>query len=160
MKIRNEKGFTLIELMVILAVIVIMSAIAIPRMDLMFAKNKLRASTTSITSSLYLSRMKSINDGEQYGVQFYFEDGTYQILRDPYGDAEDYGFPYQLEEEILFSDITFISDLAVFNEYGQLDKNCLTSGESTGLIEIVNAEEDTTRVEVTFISGRIRETNK
>ena len=160
MKTRHENGFTLIELMVVLFVIVALSAIALPQMDMMFSKNKLRASTASVTSSLYLSRMKSINDGEQYGVQFNFADGTFQIKKDPYGTVEDFGQPYALDEDISFNDITFVSDLAVFNEYGQLDKKCLAAGESTGLIEIVNAESDTTKVEVTFISGRIRETNQ
>ena len=160
MKTKNENGFTLVELMVVLVVIVIMSAIAVPQMDKMFTKNRLRASTTSVTSSLYLARMKSINDGEQYGVQFNSGEGTYKILKDPYGTAEDFGHEYQLEDEISFNDITFVNDLAVFNEYGQLDKNCLPSGEYTGIIEIVDAEVDTTKVEVTFISGRIRETNQ
>ncbi|MFC1542170.1 Tfp pilus assembly protein FimT/FimU, partial [Candidatus Latescibacterota bacterium] len=159
-KTKNENGFTLVELMIVLVVIVIMSAIAVPQMDKVFTKNKLRASTTSVTSSLYLARMKSINDGEQYGVQFNFNDGTYIILKDPYGTAENFSQPYQLEDEISFNDITFVNDLAVFNEYGQLDKNCLPSDEWTGIIEIVNTEVDTTMVEVTFISGRIRETNR
>lgn len=159
MKSRNENGFTLVEMMVILVVIAILGALAVPNMNRIFSKNKLRASTTSVTSSLYLARMKSINEGEPYGVEF-FGDGSYHILKDPYGTGEVFGSTYILDNEIFFKEITFIDWLAVFNEYGQLHKNCLPAGESTGVVMISNESADSTMVEVTFISGRIRETNR
>jgi len=159
MKCRNEKGFTLVEMMVILVIIGILSAIAVPNMGNIFSRNKLRGSTTSVTSSLYLSRMKAINDGEQYGVEFY-GDGSYQILRDPYGGGEVIGNPYYLDDGIVFSEITFNDWLAVFTANGQLEKNCLPSGLYTGMIKISDGDMDSTIVEVTMISGRIRETNR
>ena len=159
MKSRNENGFTLVEMMIILVIIAILGALAVPNMNRVFSKNKLRASTTSVTSSLYLARMKAINEGEPYGVEF-FGDGSYHILKDPYGAGEVFGNPYHLDDEISFQEITFVSQLAVFNEYGQLHKNCLPAGESTGLVKISDGLADTTMVQVTFISGRIRETNR
>jgi len=159
MNFRDEKGFTLVEMMIILVIIGILSAIAVPNMGNVFSRNKLMGSTTSVTSSLYLARMKAINDGEQYGVEFY-EDGSYQILRDPYGDGEVIGNPYYLDDEILFSEITFNDWLAVFTANGQLEKNCLPSGLYTGMIKITDGDMDSTTVEVTMISGRIRETNR
>jgi len=159
MKSRNENGFTLVEMMIILVIIAILGALAVPNMNRIFSKNKLRSSTTSVTSSLYLARMKAINEGEPYGVEF-FGDGSYHILKDPYGAGEVFGNPYHLDDEISFEEITFVSQLAVFNEYGQLHKNCLPAGESTGLVKISDGLADTTMVQVTFISGRIRETNQ
>jgi hypothetical protein len=128
-------------------------------MDRVFTKNKLRASTTAVTSSLYLARMKAINEGEPYGVEF-FADGSYHILKDPYGVAEVFGSSYHLDDEVSFENITFNDWLAVFNEYGQLHKSCLPTGGYTGMVVISDGLADTTMVEVTFISGRIRETNR
>jgi len=159
MKSKNEKGFTLVEMMIILVVIAILGALAVPNMNRVFTKNKLRASTTSVTSSLYLARMKAINEGEPYGVKF-FGNGSYHVLKDPYGASEVFGNPYHLDDEIYFENITFIDWLAVFNEYGQLHKNCLPSSGSTGTVIISDGLADITMVEVTFISGRIRETNR
>ena len=159
MKSRDEKGFTLVELMIILVIIGILGALAIPNMSRLLSKSKLKASTTSVTSSLYLARMKAINEGVPCGVEF-FADGSYHILQDPYGTGEVSGNPYNLDDEVSFEEITFVDWIAVFNEYGQLHKNCLPAGESTGVVKISDGVADTTMVEVTFISGRIRETNR
>ncbi len=153
----NEKGFTLIELLVVLIVIGILGALAAPKMNMMFSKNKMNKSTSSVTSSLYLARMKAINDGQLYGVEF-AEDGTFSIVQDPYVSKTVIGNPYELEEGIIFADVTFIDWLAVFTEYGQLDKSCLSSGETIGVIQLTDGSGDSTMVEVTFITGRIRET--
>lgn len=159
MKVLNEKGFSLVEMLVVLFIIGILATIAGPNFINMFSKNRMRTSTSAVTSTLYLARMKAINDGQLYGVKF-LEDGTFGVVGDPYGTPSIIGAPYQLEDGITFGDITFVDRLAVFTEYGQLDKNCLDSGEMTGTIYITYGSQDSTMVQVTFISGRIRETNK
>ena len=156
---QRERGFTLIEIMVVVILIGIVAAIAVPNMDLVFSRNKLRGSTTSVTSSLYLARMKAINDGFPYGVLFN-GDGSFQIYQDPYNANDEFGTPYQLDAGLTFSEVTFVDDLAVFTEYGQLHKDCLPAGDMVGTVYITDSVSDTTSVEVTFLSGRIRETNR
>ena len=157
--LQKECGFTLIEMMVVLIVIGIIAALAVPNMDLVFSRNKLRGSTTSVTTSLYLARMKAINDGVPYGVIFN-DDGSFQIYRDPYDTNEAFGTPYRLDAGLTFSEVSFENRLAVFTNYGQLHKDCLPSGEMVGTVRITDGVSDTTKVEVTFLSGRIRETNR
>ena len=158
MKQGNEKGFTMIELLIVLVIIGIMAGLAVPRLDLLLSKDKLRASTTTVTSSLYVARMKAVNEAEPYGVQ-YAVDGLFTLVRDPEGANEITGAGYNLEEGISFSEINFINWLVIFNEFGQLEKSCLPSGVLTGTITLINGIIDSTLVEVTFLTGRIRETN-
>ena len=158
MKQGNEKGFTLVELMIVLVVLGILAGLAVPSLDLIFSKDKLRASTSTVTSSLYVARMKAVNEAEPYGVQFE-EDGLFKIVRDPEGANEIRGAGYNLEEGISFSEINFNDWLVIFNEVGQLEKSCLPSGVLTGTITLTDGIVDSTMVEVTFITGRIRETN-
>ncbi len=158
MHTQSEKGFTLVEILIVAAIITVITAIAIPRMGFVFSKNRLRTSTSSVTSSLYLARMSAVNKGENYGVQF-SGDGYIEIVRDPLGVYEVSSITNRIEEGIEFAEITFENWLAVFNSVGQLDKSCLPSGDLIGHVILANDKGDSTIVEVTFITGRIRETN-
>ncbi len=155
----DERGFTLSELMIVMVVLGILATLALPNLSSLFAKDNLRASTTAITSSLYLARTKSVNEGTPFGAQF-LSTGEFYVVSDPKGAREPFGVPRRLEKGVVFARNTFEDGLAIFNEYGQLDRSCLPSGSLTGEIVLSNGSVDSTRVEVTFISGRIRETNR
>ena len=157
MTMRKEQGFTLLEMMVILLLIGILGAITIPSMDTLFSQNKMRSGTASVTSSLYLARMKAINEGLEYGVEF-FDNGEFLLVKDPFGDNEDSDIVYKLEEGLEFGEINFSNSLAIFKENGQLSRECLPEGIYTGIIKITDGSSDSTMVEVTMVTGRIRET--
>jgi type II secretion system protein H len=158
-KFGNEHGFTMVELLIVMVILGIMATLAVPSTKYLFSRDKLRASTTSVTSSLYLARMKAVNEGSPYGVQFN-NDGTFYVTSDPLTSPQVVGTAYHLDKGVAFGLNNFVNQLAIFNEYGQLDKTCLPNGIYTGRIVIINGVVDSTKVEVTFLSGRIRETNK
>lgn len=158
-KFSNERGFTMVEILIVMVIIGVLATLAVPSTKYLFKRDKLRASTTSVTSSLYLARMKAVNEGAPYGVQFN-QDGTYYVASSPLTSPQIVGTTYRLDRGITFGLNNFVNQLAIFNEYGQLDKTCLPSGIYTGSIVITNGVVDSTKVEVTFLSGRIRETNK
>ena len=161
MKIDRENGFTLVEIMIVMVIIGILVGIATPSLDLYFSRDKLKTSTSTVTSTLYTARMKAINESEPYGVQFDLLGGSnlFYIIRDPEGANEAKGAGYTLENGISFSSMDFVNWLIIFNEFGQLEKSCLPSGTLTGTIIINNGSIDSTKVEVNFLTGRIRETN-
>ena len=158
MKKNNEKGFTLLELFIVMIIIGIIAATSIPKMNFQFFKNKLRSSTSAVTASLYLARMKAVNNGEEHGVQF-LTSGEFYIVKDPLGSPEIVGVTNKLDDGISFLNINFVNWLAVFSEQGQLEKTCLPTGVMTGSILLENDIGDSTQVDITFVSGGIREKN-
>ncbi|MBN1292558.1 MAG: prepilin-type N-terminal cleavage/methylation domain-containing protein [Candidatus Latescibacteria bacterium] len=156
----NESGFSFVELMIVMVVIGIMAGLAVPSLNLVFKKDKLRTSTATVTASLYTARMKAVNEAEPYGVQFdEGGSGNFYIIRDPEGANEIRGAGYSLESGISISENNFEDWLVIFNEFGQLEKSCLTGGEMTGTIIITNSSIDSTKVELNYLTGRIRERN-
>lgn len=158
MKTGSEKGFSLLEVLIVGVIISILAAVAIPRMGFEFSTNRLRTSTASVTSMFYMARMKAVNDGLPYGVML-SDNGDIDIVRDPYGVHEVLSPTNHLENGVTFAEITFTNQEAVFTSFGQLDKNCLPLGELLGYVYLANDKGDTTIVEVSMITGRIRETN-
>ena len=157
MKQHRERGFSLVELMVVLVLIGIMATLALPNLKSLFTQDRLLSSTTLVTSSLYLARTRAVNEGARYGVQF-GTSGDFYVVKDPLGTPTVHGVVNHLETGVSVLSNTFVNNLAIFNEYGQLDRACLSTGQMTGTIMLTNTA-DTTQVDVTFISGRIRETN-
>ena len=57
---RVQKGFTLIELMVVVALVAIITTIAIPSWNAMIAKNRVRAAVNDWTQSFYFARSEAV----------------------------------------------------------------------------------------------------
>ena len=159
MKKRCEHGFTLVELMIVMVIVGILAAVAAPNLKKFLNKDRLRASTSEVTSAFYLARMRAVNQGLPCGVKF-ITGGTFYVVNDPKGTPTQHGAPHSLEPGVSIVSNTFTDGLAIFNEYGQLDRVCLPTGSMTAAVRLNDGSIDTTKVEVTFISGRIRVTNR
>ena len=62
-KIKNQAGFTLIELMVTLAVIIITLTVGIPAFNTMVANNRAVATSNNLVTALNLARAEAISRG-------------------------------------------------------------------------------------------------
>ena len=62
------RGFTLIELMVVLAIAVVLLTLALPQMGTMMAGNRLRVGGTDLMSALLLARSEAIKRNAQVAV--------------------------------------------------------------------------------------------
>ena len=68
--LRNNSGFTLAELMVVIAIIAILSAIAIPGLIAWIPKHKLGNGAMDILSTIERSRMRAVRDKVSVGIEF------------------------------------------------------------------------------------------
>jgi type IV fimbrial biogenesis protein FimT len=82
---RLSSGFSLVELMITVAAVLIMTAAAVPVMQSTILQFRLRGSVTTITGAIQQTRYEAISDGYQYKVTLDKASRTYQVLSDQTG---------------------------------------------------------------------------
>lgn len=99
---KRQKGFTLVELRIVLATISIMSAIALPNITAMIAKYRLKAAARDMVSNFQRAKMMAVKNNTLCTITFNVPVGaeTYDYV--VYVD-EDRDFEYDAGETILAS---------------------------------------------------------
>jgi type IV fimbrial biogenesis protein FimT len=77
---RNNAGFTIYELMIVVAIIAILSAIAVPNMIGWRERGKLRGAFENLRGDLQWAKIRAIRDHDLVAVVF--EPGRYEIIDD------------------------------------------------------------------------------
>ena len=85
----NKKGVTLIELVVVMAIIAIGAVLTIPNMRPWIQSYRLRGAARDITSILRTAQMKAVSNNMEYQVSF--TGNTYILRRDSLGILIDEG---------------------------------------------------------------------
>jgi Tfp pilus assembly protein FimT len=78
----NNKGITLLEMIIIAVVIGITSTLAIPRFGQVMEKLKLKTAGRDIVSSLRLARASAVSQRSQFGVYFDLNSRQYILFKD------------------------------------------------------------------------------
>jgi type II secretion system protein H len=81
----KSAGFTLIELIVCVVIVVLMTAMAVPLLQNAIGNFKLRGAISSITGAIQSTRYQAINQGIPYQIVFDSTAKTYQIQNQPGG---------------------------------------------------------------------------
>jgi type IV fimbrial biogenesis protein FimT len=77
---RNEKGFTLVELMIVVAIVGAMSIMAFPTFSGWIARARLRDAARTVYSDMQLARIRAIESGGRWRVFFTPDEGTYTVV--------------------------------------------------------------------------------
>ena len=86
MKIFSHKGFTLIELMIVIAIMGIIATMAVPSYQTFMAQRRLNGAARQVMSDLMAARMQAITQNNEFKV-FFPDNHQYQILDDDDNDG-------------------------------------------------------------------------
>src|SRR2546427_9357490 len=67
---RRDAGFSLVELLIVVAIIVIMAAIALPNIGQYLRNYRIKAATQQVAGEIQSARMKAISKNVNLGVVF------------------------------------------------------------------------------------------
>ncbi len=157
---KKEPGFTLIEMLVLVAVLGIIAAIAIPGFANLGPRARLKAATRNIVSDMQLARAKALKDRSPWTIEFDTSSGQYTLssatddlktvrlsdytgtsLGSAYGSRPDEPNPGSLDG------VTFDDDKIVFNSDGT---------SVSGTVYLKNADNDTYAIGCLSAAGRIK----
>lgn len=89
LRIRNSKGFTMVEIMVVIGILAIILAIAVPNFAAMQRKTRIRAGAQEIAQDFRFTRERALAIGSHYNIITTADRKSYKII-DPNGDTTTY----------------------------------------------------------------------
>lgn len=157
--LRNNSGFTMIEMVITAVVLGIIAAMAIPDFFRAMQKVKLNSATRDIVSDLRWARSHSIAARTQVGLNFDFTNKTYSVFLDT-DDPGSYQFDAAKDSVVKAGDLspvgsascTFANNTVIFNPTG----TCNSSGQITCYSTDNN---DSKTIDVLASTGRIKITS-
>jgi len=78
--LKNHSGFTLVELLVVFAIISALVSVAIPTFSVWLPNYRLKSAAMDLYSNFQLTKMKAVRANRDFGIVFDFANGSYQIV--------------------------------------------------------------------------------
>lgn len=155
----NNKGITLLEMIIVAVVIGITSTLAIPRFGQVMDKLRLKTAARDMVSSLRLARSHAVSQRSQLGVYFDLESSQYVLFKDlanPGSFTYDAGSDSDVVTKTLpgrvgFGYSSFPNSVVIFKPDG--------SASSSGAVELYSCELDyygCFTVDVLGSTGRVK----
>jgi len=144
----NEKGLTLIELVVVLVIVAILAGLLVPNVGTWLPNYRLRSATRDIVSTMRTAQMKAVSTNSQYRVNFDVAGNGYILqYQTTSGLWVNDGATHNLPTGITFKDADFGSaSQAVFNS---------NATSSAGSVTLQNRKGAMQRISLTSSTGRV-----
>jgi prepilin-type N-terminal cleavage/methylation domain-containing protein len=156
----DQKGVTILELMIVAAAIGVIAAMAVPRFGSVMERLKLKTAGRDVVSSLRLARSNAVSQRDQYGVYFDYSANQYVLFRDS-DDPSSFTYDpladsviiaYDLPGNIHLGYVSFPNVTVVFRPNG--------SAQASGQAAVYSYEEggayETMTVDVLGSTGRVK----
>lgn len=139
----NKKGFSLIEMVVVMAIIGVLLSIAIPSWNRYRENADLKSAARGIASDFFDAKQRAVGEGVRYQIKFDEENNLYQITNTVTNDTTTKNIT-ELDGPITLTNVTFVNDTIIF----------FTRGTTRpGTVELVNSRGSRATVRVN-ITGR------
>ena len=141
---KRELGFTMIEVMIVVAVFSVMAAIAIPGFSTWLPNYRLKSAARDLYSNMQLAKMGAVRNNGNWAIVFSAGSNSYRVCSDDGGDGDWTDGDETVEKTVNLTDyesgvayghgnaaspiggsfgdeVTFGSNVAVFNSRGMLN---------------------------------------
>lgn len=139
----NGKGFTLIEVLVVISIIGIFASMAVPVNNHLYHRTLLENTANEMKSALYLAQQMSLDESREYGFEVYKD-------------------IFRIREHKLRGDVVYVREInprikvvagkgknVIFNRHGET---------AYRLFILENKQGNTIKIEVMIGTGRVRMT--
>jgi general secretion pathway protein H len=171
--VTGSKGFTLIELIVVLVIISLMTALVTPRLIGSLTKMNLKTSAQKISSFLRYARSQAVSEQTVYHAVFDFENNSMYIKNEKPPDEQDTYFKAEIEsaetdnsksgrsgiQSYIFPEGVVIKKAIIANEEidsGSFNIIFYPAGSSSGgIVVLMDEKERRYQINIDFITGII-----
>jgi prepilin-type N-terminal cleavage/methylation domain-containing protein len=156
---RDNKGFSLLELLVVLIIMSVLSAVAAPGVSRMMENYRVKATSRQLISDLQLAKMKAVSENANYQVYFDLVNAKYRVEKSdgtnngPWRSLGDTTNPYYTKGVSLAKNFT--GNLVVFTPIGEALDSTNTPFAPDDARVTVSSMSATPRVVSVASSGRI-----
>lgn len=133
-------GFTMLEMMIIIVIIGILAAIAVPSFSTIIPKLEVRAQARATLNYIRQARSRAISEGTQYGVHLDAANGEYFLFKDTVNPAQMTYHPGDsivVGPELIDPDVnlvasTFANNTVIFQQTGRASQSGTFTFDKSG----------------------------